>query len=621
MAYPVGITTVILEEIGHYLDAHLGPGDAKGDEGAIFASLVQCRTQDLEAWRKEDDWGTLTIGGATVTVEYSAPDPVVRNILLQEKSNFSSSHTVPVVIPEEPSVLTFNYNLTFDRTDENGINDAFEVVLVGENGDSLVHTIVAGRDAFVNVTEGEGVALARGVSSDSGTVTLDLSGISGETKANLIFRLVNNDGDTETRVTIGSIEVVPGTVSGNSSNGIPINNLVNDEIYFGALEDVSGSLKAVYGRTSWWSESDVLYVDAQIVNEGTYEVRNNLLVAVTGISDPTVRVRDFDGVTPDGLPYYTYSKVMEDGVLAPGEKTGVRTIAFTNPEGVQFDYELVFLGELNRAPEFVGEPDREVVVGQEYIYTTRAVDPDGDELRYSVLVCPSGLTLEQDTGEVRWSTPVVGNYTVTLAVEDGHGGRDIQTYTLQVVENVPNRPPIFTATPVVDGNVNSIYTYSATAVDPDGDELSYRVEAGPEGLTVEGETGLVTWTPTGKQVGVQEVTHVVEDGRGSKTTQIFDVLVLPEKGNNAPIIISEPVRQIILPNQQYNEPEALDLSTWSTINYPLTDSIQRLGNWELQSDDTVLQTKQTVPTIYLSDFQLENARIEGSWRIDTDFDD
>ncbi len=779
LAYPAGITTVILEEIGHYLDAHLDPGDARGDEGPIFAASVQSRTPE-RILLEENDWGALTIDGITVTVEYSAPNPisgkiivanderilsdtgfrkapedihqflknvtdffsdgeggkflgysknsgltgtklaqafqeagqewtVSRNvpfnvetllqydgvflaglpadnevlidyvnrggnvylaggirrgrrrdadiwgtflgafglayessfnqikgtlfdatphpifekverlhqnngnsildlepdndnnliigrrmeqglyavytvtndqlpvtseglILLQEGSDFSFSHRVPVVVPEEPSVLTFNYDLTFDKTDENGINDAFEIALVGENGNSLVHTIAAGRDAFLNLTEGEGVALATGVSTDSGTVTLDLGDIAEGTKANLIFRLVNNDGDRGTWIKIEDITVtnkqLPRTMGllVTKSTG-----MINED--WSLIEDVSGSLQAVYGRTSWEEARNVLYVDAQIVNQGGYEVRNNLLVAVTGISDPGVRVRDFDGVTPDGLPYYSYSKVMEDGILAPGEETGGRTIAFTNPEGVPFSYELVFLGELNRAPEFVGEPDREVVVGQEYIYTTTAVDPDGDELRYSVLVCPSGLTINQDTGEVRWSTPVVGNYTVTLAVEDGHGGRDIQTYTLQVVENVPNRPPIFTSTPVVDGNVNSIYTYAATAVDPDGDELSYSVLSGPSGLTVEGETGLVTWTPTGKQVGIQEVTLVVEDGRRGKTTQIFDVLVLPEEGNHAPIIISEPVLTAI-GGETYNyDVKAVD-PDGDTLTYSLIEAPQ-----------------------------------------------
>ena len=444
----------------------------------------------------------------------------------------------------------------------------------------------------------------------------------------------------------------------------------------------------------------------------------------------------------------------------------------------------MFLGELNRAPEFVGEPDREVVVGQEYIYTTRAVDPDGDELRYSVLVCPSGLTVEQDTGEVRWSTPVVGNYTVTLAVEDGHGGRDIQTYTLQVVENVPNRPPLITSTPVTEvklltvdsgkiivahdewpltdfgfgnapedanqfvenvtdffssgekgkflgysnnfsitgtrlaeafsqaghswtvstsvpfnletllqyngvflagfaadnevlidyvnrgGNVylaagtatlgssqreaetwatflsafglayewpfnrvvgilpidatphpifdeverlyqnngNSIldldsnndssliiargtggqglyavydagfavkgenYSYDVQATDPDGDTLTYGLEVYPEGMWIEPDSGVIRWAPNFKQIGTHDVTVVVEDGRGGKTTQIFDVLVLPEEGNNAPIIISEPVLTAI-GGETYNydvkavDPDG-DTLTYSLIKAP-----------------------------------------------------
>ena len=81
LAYPAGITTVILEEIGHYLDAHLGPGDARGDEGAIFAASVQSRTQE-RILLEENDWGALTIDGITVTVEYSAPNPVSEKIIV-----------------------------------------------------------------------------------------------------------------------------------------------------------------------------------------------------------------------------------------------------------------------------------------------------------------------------------------------------------------------------------------------------------------------------------------------------------------------------------------------------------------------------------------------------------
>jgi hypothetical protein len=55
------LVAVILEEIGHYVDAQINPVDTPGDEGAIFAELVQGNSLDvatLEALREENDQTT-----------------------------------------------------------------------------------------------------------------------------------------------------------------------------------------------------------------------------------------------------------------------------------------------------------------------------------------------------------------------------------------------------------------------------------------------------------------------------------------------------------------------------------------------------------------------------------
>ncbi|MFM6222949.1 MAG: hypothetical protein ACKPDM_21830, partial [Dolichospermum sp.] len=42
------ISAVLLEEIGHYVDAQINQVDSAGDEGAIFAELVQGNSVILE---------------------------------------------------------------------------------------------------------------------------------------------------------------------------------------------------------------------------------------------------------------------------------------------------------------------------------------------------------------------------------------------------------------------------------------------------------------------------------------------------------------------------------------------------------------------------------------------
>ena len=120
------------------------------------------------------------------------------------------------------------------------------------------------------------------------------------------------------------------------------------QIDFSQFSDVSASFTGEYGRTSFNENSDVLYADMAIRNAGQYAADTPLLVGITNLSDPSVRVRNADGVTPDGIPYYDFTSLVAGSTLEPGAVTSERTIAFYDPSRVQFTYDLVLLGQLNR---------------------------------------------------------------------------------------------------------------------------------------------------------------------------------------------------------------------------------------------------------------------------------
>ncbi len=66
------ITSVILEEIGHWVDSQINTVDSLGDEGAIFSALVQGNSLDdatLVALKTEDDSGIIIIDGEAIAVE------------------------------------------------------------------------------------------------------------------------------------------------------------------------------------------------------------------------------------------------------------------------------------------------------------------------------------------------------------------------------------------------------------------------------------------------------------------------------------------------------------------------------------------------------------------------
>ncbi|WP_149976320.1 calcium-binding protein, partial [Microcystis aeruginosa] len=71
-ASSAAIVKVILEEIGHYVDAQINQVDSAGDEGAIFAELVQGNSLDvatLDALRAENDQTTIIVNGEIIQVE------------------------------------------------------------------------------------------------------------------------------------------------------------------------------------------------------------------------------------------------------------------------------------------------------------------------------------------------------------------------------------------------------------------------------------------------------------------------------------------------------------------------------------------------------------------------
>ncbi|MBS3030643.1 MAG: SBBP repeat-containing protein [Dolichospermum sp. DET50] len=75
-ATTTALSAVLLEEIGHFVDAHINQTDSSGDEGKIFADLVQGKTLDvatLQQLKAENDQATITLNGQTIQVENSTP--------------------------------------------------------------------------------------------------------------------------------------------------------------------------------------------------------------------------------------------------------------------------------------------------------------------------------------------------------------------------------------------------------------------------------------------------------------------------------------------------------------------------------------------------------------------
>ncbi|SMO50638.1 tandem-95 repeat protein [Gracilimonas mengyeensis] len=194
--------------------------------------------------------------------------------------------------------------------------------------------------------------------------------------------------------------------------------------------------------------------------------------------------------------------MVSDGLLSD---TTISTLTITN---------------VNQEPEFTSVlSDTTIGEGQTLTFTYNASDGDGDDLTYTLEEAPDGATLNEETGELEWSTEIgsVGEYTVSVGVTDGRGGTETTTATVSVLE--VSQPPQFTEVlPDTAIDENSELTFIYVADDPDGDSLTFSFIERPQGASIDSETGVLTYTPDFEAAGTYTLRARVTDGTQADTT-------------------------------------------------------------------------------------------------------
>ena len=85
-----------------------------------------------------------------------------------------------------------------------------------------------------------------------------------------------------------------------------------------------------------------------------------------------------------------------------------------------------------------------------------------------------------------------------------------------------NSSPVIESDPVTTAKEGAAYTYDVEATDPNGDTLTYSLTTSPTGMTINSNTGVISWTPTA--AGSFDVTVEVSDDSKSDT-QSFTITV------------------------------------------------------------------------------------------------
>lgn len=88
---------------------------------------------------------------------------------------------------------------------------------------------------------------------------------------------------------------------------------------------------------------------------------------------------------------------------------------------------------LNSPPFIVSSPPTSITDAV-YKYPVKAVDPDGDDVRFVLKRGPSGMRIDPQSGLIEWkiTTTAKGSHPIEIEASDPEGARSFQRYTLTV---------------------------------------------------------------------------------------------------------------------------------------------------------------------------------------------
>jgi hypothetical protein len=186
----------------------------------------------------------------------------------------------------------------------------------------------------------------------------------------------------------------------------------------------------------------------------------------------------------------------------------------------------IMVANVNDPPVMISalpEPARQ---GALWTHRVVAWDPDGDELEYSLLAAPEGMTINSTSGLLEW-TPgqeAVGSDQVAVRASDGNGGLVVQSFNLTVQDI--NDPPVMEGTIAPVAYQGRAYVSIVHAYDPDGDQLTFSLVTQLPNMEIDRHSGVLVWYPARPQVGEYHIAVNVTDENGSVATEVYNVTVI-----------------------------------------------------------------------------------------------
>jgi hypothetical protein len=231
----------------------------------------------------------------------------------------------------------------------------------------------------------------------------------------------------------------------------------------------------------------------------------------------------------------------------------------------------------NSAPVISGTPAKMSKVGVAYDFKPVAWDPDSDKLLFKISNKPSWAEFDSASGEMS-GVPFLGSegtYSVIqISVSDGEMSTALPEFSVTVEPaTAPNMPPEIDGNPPDNVIVDNEYSFTPSASDPDGDQLTFFAQNVPAWASFDESNGTLSGTPQMGDDGVYaNISISVTDNTVDASLPAFSIRVSNQ--NSAPTISGTPPNQVTAGQSYDFTPSASDVDSDN-----LTFTVQGKPDW------------------------------------------
>ena len=116
------------------------------------------------------------------------------------------------------------------------------------------------------------------------------------------------------------------------------------------------------------------------------------------------------------------------------------SVKITPYDGETYGSSITLNREIRNLPPMIAKENKSIFNGKTYTYQINAVDPDEDQLTYTLKEGPEGMTIDSANGIITWEVPPgdTENHNIKVLISDNQGGELLVPFTLKITQEKKN---------------------------------------------------------------------------------------------------------------------------------------------------------------------------------------